>query len=203
MTFIDAVSEILKKAGSALTPQQIRDRVKLSYPQFFNTEAHQTNVAKGHFHHLDHALLAQVYGLVKRDMFICDRTVKPMTLSLRDDFDIEAEEDLVSVEDVEEDVGTIYVLKTGTYTKDGREIIKIGTTSGEVDHRVTQLYTTGVPYRFNVLKTHQVSGFIELEKALHAILAKFRLNSSREFFTEDAVPFIERIISVHREINEK
>ncbi len=201
MTFIEAVSEVLRQAGGSLTPQEIRDRIKVTFPQFYNTESHQANVAKGHYHHLDHALMAQVYGLVKRDTFVVDRSTKPMKLALRDDVEGEEMEELVSVEDIEEDTGIVYILTTGTHTKDGRAIIKIGITSGDVDQRIRQLYTTGAPYKFDVLKTYQVVRFIELEKALHAMLDKYRLNAAREFFTEDAVPFVERIVSLHREIN--
>lgn len=201
MTFIETVSAIIREAGCALTPQEIRDRIKVSYPQFYNTESHRANVAKGNYQHLDHALMAQVYGLAKNAMFVSDRTVKPLKLSLDEDTKAKSEEEVISVEDIETDVGIVYVLQTGTYTKDGRDIVKIGTTSGEIDQRISQLHTTGVPYRFVVIKTYRVSGFIELEKALHALLAKFRLNASREFFTQDAVPFVERIVAVHREIN--
>ena len=142
MTFIDAVSEILRQAGGALTPQDIRDRLKLSHPEFYGTESQRANVAKRHFHDLDHALQAQVYGLVKRDVFVVDRTTKPMKLALRDELESESEAEVVSVEDIESDVGFVYILSTGTFTKDGREIIKIGTTAGEIEQRIAQLYTT-------------------------------------------------------------
>lgn len=108
--------------------------------------------------------------------------------------------DFVSVEEVEKDIGTIYILKTDTFTQTGKEIFKIGITSGDIEQRVAQLYTTGVPYRFQTYKTYQTPGFIELERALHSLLAKFRLNASREFFSEEAIPFVDRIVALHGEI---
>lgn len=125
-----------------------------------------------------------------------------MKLSISESEEIQNEEavDFVSVEEVEKNLGTIYILKTGTFTQAGKEIVKIGITSGETEQRITQLFTTGVPYRFQIHKTYQISGFIELERALHSMLARFRLNASREFFTEDAIPFVDRIIALHNEI---
>ncbi|MDX2109082.1 MAG: GIY-YIG nuclease family protein [Verrucomicrobiota bacterium] len=201
MTFIDAVTEILKVAGGALTPQEIRDRIKVSYPDFYGTDSHKANVAKWHYHHLDHALMAQVYGLVKRDDFVVDRSSKPLRLALKDELTFEFADDDLSAESIEKDVGVVYVLATDTYTKAGLQIVKIGMTSGDLESRISQLHTTGVPLRFSVVKTYRISGFIELEKALHSMLVRFRLNSSREFFTEDSIPFIDRIVSLHREIN--
>ncbi|HEX3890802.1 MAG TPA: GIY-YIG nuclease family protein [Verrucomicrobiae bacterium] len=202
MKFIEAVVEIIRSAGIPLTPPQIRDRIKVKYPQFYNTEKHKQQVDKGNYQNFDHALMAQVYGLARNSSFICDRSVKPMKLSLEGDAvpEYDQEEDIVSPESIENDIGSIYILKTGTYTKEGKEIVKIGITSGEVDQRVAQLYTTGVPHRFEIHQVHKVSGFIELEKSLHALLYKFRLNSSREFFTEDAIVFVDRIVSIHKEI---
>ena len=202
MTFIDAVSEILRQAGGALAPKEIRDRLKVNHPEFYGTESHRANFAKGHYNSLDHALMAQVYGLAKRDIFVVDKTVRPMKLALRDELASESEAEVVSVEDFESDVGIVYVLSTGNFTKDGREHIKIGSTAREIEQRITELYTTGVHRRFTVRHTYRVSGFMELEKVLHTLLQKFRLSSAREFFTEDAVPYIERIVSLHREINE-
>ena len=201
MTFIEAVTEVLRKAGGSLTPQEIRDRLKVSHPEFYGTESHKANVAKGHYHHLDHALMAQVYGLVKRDEFVVDRSKKPLRLALKEELTFEFADDELSVEDIEKDVGIIYVLATGTYTKDGAQIVKIGTTGGDIEKRIAQLHTTGVPFRFSIVKIYRVPGFLELERVLHSILARFRLNSSREFFTEASIPFIDRIVALHREIN--
>jgi hypothetical protein len=144
--------------------------------------------------------MAQVYGLVKRDEFVVDRSTKPLRLALKEELTGEFEDEELSVEEIETDVGMVYVLSTDTYTKNGGQIFKIGTTAGDIEQRIGQLYTTGVPFRFSVLKTYRVTGFIELERVLHAMLGKFRLNSSREFFSEEAIPFIEQVVALHREI---
>jgi hypothetical protein len=201
MTFVEAVCEIIRQSRCALTPQEIRDQIKISYPQFFGTESHKAQVAKGNYNHLDHALMAQVYGLSKNPLFVCDRSVKPLKLSLAADTKIEGDEEVISVDDIEKNKGFIYILKNGTFNQDGRAIIKIGFTTKEMNRRIDQLYSTGVPYRFEIYKSFEVTAFIELEKALHLLLARFRINSEREFFTEDAIPFVERIVLLHKEIN--
>jgi hypothetical protein len=202
MQFIDAVTSVIQKAGIALSPAEIRDRIKVDHPQFYGAESHQGMVDRGSCQSLDHALMLQVYNLAKNARFICDRSTKPMRLSVAEDeaFQHEEKVDLISDEAIESDLGTVYILKTGTFTREGKEIIKIGITSGEVEQRIAQLYTTGVPYRFSIHASHKISGFIEMERALHSLLARFRLNSSREFFTDDALPFVDRIIALHEEI---
>ncbi|MDF2077101.1 GIY-YIG nuclease family protein [Pseudomonas mendocina] len=197
-TLFDAVKNALSKSESSLTPQEIRERIKLEHPQFYNTESHQRNVTKGHYKNTDHALLAQIYGLVRtKDEFFCDTSFKPMKISISR---AELVEDLPEIEDFENTAGKVYILKTGTHTKDGKEIIKIGHTTQEVTQRISQLYTTGVPFEFKIHAVYQVQNHIELEQALHKLLFKFRLNKSREFFTEEALEFIDQIVSIHRAI---
>lgn len=203
MQFIDAVISVIKEAGSALSPAEIRERLKVSYPQFYGTDSHRGLVSSGSCQSLDHALMLQVYNLAKNRHFTCDRSTKPMRLSISDEEITQHEEEeveLISDEAIEKDIGTLYVLKTGTFTKDGKEIIKIGITSGDVEQRITQLYTTGVPYRFSVHATFKISGFIEIERVLHTMLNKFRLNNSREFFTDESLQFVDKIIALHKEI---
>ncbi len=105
-----------------------------------------------------------------------------------------------SIEDYEKEEGSVYILKTNTFTKEGKEIIKIGFTTQDIKKRINQLYTTGVPFEFEVHKTYNTRNFIELEQALHKLLAPFKINKSREFFTEDALLFIEKIVEIHRSI---
>ena len=100
----------------------------------------------------------------------------------------------------ETDEGFVYVLKTDTYTKDGKEIIKIGFTAQDINQRINQLYTTGVPFKFKVHAVYQTKNFIGLETALHKLLDPFKLNKSREFFIEDALAYIEKIVELHKTI---
>jgi len=96
----------------------------------------------------------------------------------------------------------VYVLSTGLYTEDRKKILKIGLTTQDLETRIAQLYTTGSPFRFEKLKAYKTKNYVELEQALHGLLAPFRLSKSREFFTEDALPFVDRVVQIHNEIQE-
>ena len=67
MTFTNAVIEILESKDRPLTPQEIRDIIKKFYPHFYGTLSHKANVDKGHYKDLDHALLAQIYSLIRQN----------------------------------------------------------------------------------------------------------------------------------------
>lgn len=201
MTFTDAVKQILLSASIPMTPQEIRDKIKTEFPEFYGTESHKNNVERGHYQNIDHALLAQIYSLVRtNDSFFCDKTSKPMKVSLVAD---DIEEAGPVIEDFESDEGIVYVLKTKTYTKDGKEIIKIGFTTQDIKKRVAQLFTTGVPFEFHVHCSYKTKNFIELEQSLHKLLDPYKINKSREFFTEDAIPFIEKIVEIHKTIQKE
>lgn len=188
------MAELLEAAGEPLTPQEIRERIKAAYPGLYNTDAQQRSVARGHTVSIDHALLSQIYtATAEEGRFVRDRSTKPMRISL-------AQEDEEPIaEDLEKDVGVVYILSTGLYTKDGREIVKIGFTTQEVDVRIAQLYTTGSPFRFQVKQVVSTKNYVELERALHHLLQPFRVNQSREFFTEEAVKFVDGITAIHQE----
>ena len=57
-----------------------------------------------------------------------------MLISLYDD----TEEPIPAIEDYETEEGIVYVLKTNTFTKDGKEILKIGFTTQNVQKRINQ-----------------------------------------------------------------
>ena len=212
MKFIDIIRTILRETPEGATPQQIRERIKAEYPERYGTEAHQRNVEKGNYSSLDHALLAEIYIAARQasDIF-ADRSTRPMILTMESSSPIsdqgegEAAE-LIESEDLrrlEQGVGTVYVLGTGLFTKAGTEVVKIGITTGEVAARIQQLYTTGVPTKFRVIQTFDVQNYAEIEQALHKILDPFRINRAREFFTDDCLPYIERIIGIHVEIQQQ
>lgn len=208
MTFRSTVRNILKDKPNGLTPQEIRDIVKVDYSNFYATESHRKNVEKGHYKDLDHALLAHIYILSGNDNNIeVDRSQKPLKLTLLNNedevfSDVEelGNEDLKKLED---NFGTIYVLKTGMFTPEGREIVKIGKTTGNVQDRICQLYTTGVPLKFTVHETYETQNFNEAERALHKLLAPYRVNESREFFDEECLEFIDKIMDLHKTIQEQ
>jgi len=85
MKFSDVVKKILSSTSDPMTPQEIRDQVKMKHPDFYGTPSHHRNVDKGHYKDLDHALLAQIYSLTgTSEIFHCDKSTKPMKISLSD-----------------------------------------------------------------------------------------------------------------------
>ena len=72
-------------------------------------------------------------------------------------------------------------------------LIKIGkTTQLEVDDRMKQLYSTGVPVPFDCAFACQVRDALEVEKSLHFAFGNHRVNPNREFFKIEP----ERVIAV-------
>lgn len=61
-------------------------------------------------------------------------------------------------------------------------LVKIGRTSQEPEQRLRNLYTTGVPLPFKCEYACYTSRPVELEAALHKLLASLRVNPAREFF---------------------
>lgn len=206
---LQAIRTILQAKPDGLTPQQIRDVIKREYPSLYGTDSHRSNVEKGHYKDLDHALLAQIYVAYRTASDIyADKSVKPMKFSLMSAEMVPAssEEELVefeNLEKLEEGRGTLYVLGTNLFTKSGDEIVKIGITTGYVEQRINQLYTTSVPYRFRVIKQTETKNYAELEQSLHRILDPFRINRSREYFTEKCLPYIDSLVSIHEDIQRK
>jgi hypothetical protein len=84
MTFTDVVKDMLLSASSPMTPQEIREQIKKNFPQYYRTPSHIRNVTKGHYKDEDHALLSQIYSLVRMNSaFFCDINHKPMMISLK------------------------------------------------------------------------------------------------------------------------
>src|SRR4030042_6316909 len=83
MPFTDTITKILSSADRPITPQEIREVIKKDYPEFYGTQPHIRNVEKGHYKDVDHALLAQIYTVVRTNKhFFCDSNSKPMKISL-------------------------------------------------------------------------------------------------------------------------
>ncbi len=206
MGLLQAIRIILQDKPEGLTPQQIRDVIKRDYPSLYGTDSHRGNVEKGHYKDLDHALVAQIYVAYRNAADIyADKSVKPMKFSLMSSDvsladPVEESVEFENLEKLEEGRGTLYVLGTNLFTKAGDEIIKIGITTGSVEQRINQLYTTSVPYRFRVIKQTDTKNYAELEQSLHKILDPFRINRSREYFTDKCLPFIDSLLQIHEEI---
>lgn len=78
-------------------------------------------------------------------------------------------------------------------------LVKIGRTSQEPEQRLRNLYTTGVPLPFKCEYACYTSHPVELEAALHKLLASLRVNPAREFFRISP----ENILPLLRMLNEK
>jgi hypothetical protein len=209
MGLLEVIRKILQSKPEGLTPQELRETIKVEYPALYGTESHRRNVEKGHYKDLDHALLAQIYVAYRAapDIY-ADKSVKPMRFNLlgAEESALETADapiDLENFDRLESGRGTLYVLGTHLYTKDGKEIIKIGITTGSVEQRISQLYTTSVPFRFRVIKQHDTKNYAELEQSLHKLLDPFRINRSREYFTDDCLAFVDQVVQIHEEIQRK
>lgn len=208
MTFAGLIKEILRTRPQGLTPQQIREVIKAEHPAYYGTETQVRNVERGNYGSLDHALLAQIYIAARGGQFHVDDSVRPYVLSLLPDVSPEIDlpdEEIASesLEKLEAGLGRLYVLGTSLYTRAGEEIVKIGITTGTVEGRISQLYTTGVPFRFRVIKDIETVNYYELEQSLHKLLDPYRINKSREFFTENCIQFVEKIVAIHNEIHDR
>jgi hypothetical protein len=73
------------------------------------------------------------------------------------------------------------------FTNEGMPgLCKIGyTTRNDVKERAKELYTTGVPYPFQIYYACQVVNGKNIEKILHKLFDEFRVNHNREFFEID------------------
>jgi hypothetical protein len=197
LKFGEAVRAIVGEAKSPISPSQIKDRMKVAYPEFYQTEAARIGIEKGNYTSFDHALLNPIYALVTRSSdFVIDRTHKPLLVSLAS----ENPEDAAPEENYEAELGLVYVLSTGLFTDKNQAIVKIGHTTQTLESRISQLYTTGTPFQFKELHSWRVRNYMELEQALHRLLAPFRISKAREFFTASALPFVEAIVKTHNEI---
>lgn len=205
-SFPDVIRTILRDHPSGLTPQEIREIIKAHYPTYYGTESDQRNVLAGNFNDLDHALLARIYVGCRnaRDIF-ADKNQKPhrMSLEATAETSVAEAEDFIEGENLEKlasDVGTLYVLGTNLFTAERKEIIKIGITTGSVEKRIAQLYTTGVPFRFRVISEFETSNYSKLEQALHCLFDRYRINKAREFFTAECLDHISDLIEIHKKI---
>lgn len=73
------------------------------------------------------------------------------------------------------------------FTNEGMPgLCKIGyTTRNDVKERAKELYTTGVPYPFQIHYACQVSNGKNIETILHKLFSEYRVNNNREFFEAD------------------
>ena len=86
--------------------------------------------------------------------------------------------------------GIVYVLTNPAMPG----MVKIGKTGREVEVRLSDLYTTGVPLPFECAYAAKVVDMDKVEKAFHNAFGPYRVNPRREFFNidpEQAVALLE------------
>lgn len=92
-------------------------------------------------------------------------------------------------------MGCVYILKNEAMPG----LIKIGYTKENAEKRANELYTTGVPQRFEVV--YELNGleseqYVKLEGEIHKELAQYRVNPQREFFkypADDAIQLLKKL----------
>lgn len=77
------------------------------------------------------------------------------------------------------DGGIVYVLTNPAMPG----IVKIGKTCRELDNRLNELYSTGVPLPFECAYAARVEDESQVERAFHLAFAPSRVNNRREFFS--------------------
>ena len=86
--------------------------------------------------------------------------------------------------------GIVYVLTNPAMPK----MVKIGRTGNDIDTRLSQLYSTGVPLPFECAYAARVADMDAVEKAFHNAFGPYRVNPKREFFSiepEQAIGLLE------------
>lgn len=87
--------------------------------------------------------------------------------------------------------GIVYVLTNPAMPG----LVKIGkTTRGNIDARLNELYSTGVPVPFECVFAARVTDEVKVERAFHQAFGPYRLNPRREFFQiepEQAIALLE------------
>jgi len=198
LTLKEMVIDILKQENNSLMVKDITNKLVKKYPEKIEAKSIQKN---GDKKLALSQIKAEVSSLsVENDsLFFRDKSSKPVLVGL-----VEENEEKLEIESLDEDFesdrGIVYILGTDTYTKDAKELVKIGLTTLQVKDRIKSLYTSGVPFEFKVLREYKTSSYAELEKAMHKLLNKYRPNPAREFFTSDCLDFADEIYELHKKI---
>lgn len=108
---------------------------------------------------------------------------------------------------MEKDIQIIYVLTNSSMPG----LVKIGKTSrSDVESRMRELYSTGVPVPFECYYACQVENASKVEKSIHYAFGDLRVNTNREFFkiNPDKIHAIlqhlqikEETLEINKEIN--
>lgn len=196
------IIEVLKKEDTSLSAKDLTDKLVLEFPEKLEHK-------KGQFEGDEKRAIIQIKAEVSAsavsndNLFFRDRSFEPLKIGLVEqeiqDEDMEIE---VINEDFENKQGLVYILGTQVFTKDGKELVKIGLTTQKIQDRINTLYNTSTPFEFTVLREYKTSSYAELEKAMHKLLNKYRPNPAREFFVSDCLEFADEIYELHKKIED-
>lgn len=98
--------------------------------------------------------------------------------------------------DVKSALGIVYILTNAAMPG----LVKIGMTdSRDATSRISQIYTTGVPFPFELQFAASVINPAEVERALHTAFLQQRVNPKREFFQIEPHQAIAILKLLHKE----
>lgn len=192
------VINILNEESNSLSVKDITSKLVKKYPEKLEFKSSQFNDNKKLAQQQIYREIHQV--TINDDVaFFRDKKFKPLKIGL-----IEENQEKLELESLDEDfeseTGIVYILSTNTFTKDAKELVKIGLTTRTMKDRIKSLYTTGVPFEFTVLREYTTSSYEQLERAMHKLLHNFRPNQTREFFTKDCLDYADEIYELHKKI---
>lgn len=191
-TLLEKIKSVLKDGDTKL---DIYERIVSKYPEFLEYKTNCYNSEKKAIQQIKAEIGSRLF--TKREViFNIDKSEKPHRYSLVDN-------NIVDVPlDDSVDIGYIYILDTNLYNKEGRSIYKIGKTI-DLDRRIYQLDHEQGCYENHVLRySYRVERPYKVERGIHCILDKGRVNPKREGFYSDYVEvhmeLIESIIEIFK-----
>ncbi|MDF1813473.1 MAG: hypothetical protein P1V20_14845 [Verrucomicrobiales bacterium] len=120
MSLTNTIKKILVKNPEGLSPREIVEIIKERYPELYGTVSHRSNVEKGDYSDVNHALTAQIYAASRSGSFEVDRSQTPLKLRVTGSSNEESPDDDVlfaeDIDKIEAGIGTLYTLGTSLYT---------------------------------------------------------------------------------------
>lgn len=196
--------ELLKKIKTTLqdgdTARTIYNKFIDVYPELIKYKIEQ----RGSEEKGESQLIAEICSTVLSNegkLFEINRNERPMQFFWVVYSNNDNDENLEELIDIEQqDIGYIYILYNEGIRYNDKQVYKIGK-AVDVTKRKAQLdKETGILYPYTTIKTYEVERPYKVEKAIHSILDKGRVNPNREFFYTDYVDkhieLIEVMVSV-------
>jgi len=197
ITLKEMIIEVLKKSDDPITVKDLTDKLVLEFNEKLEDKKTQFN---GDEKKAKQQIYREIHRITLSDdsTFFRDKSVKPLKVGLVEE-DEYIEEELEN-EDFESDEGIVYILATNTFTKDAKEIVKIGKTTQKIEDRIKNLYKTNTVYKYTILKLYTTNSYEKLESGMQKLLNRYRLNASREFFTIDCLEFADEIYEIFKRV---